>query len=262
MSEHASEPSARRIAIPAAVTLASLFCGLLSMSLAETMPYSASCAIVVAGVFDMADGRVARVFNARSSFGAQLDSLVDVVSFGVAPAWLVYVWVLAAPAGDAVPWLDPWLALPFAFAACAAVRLARFNVEDARTDGPTKVFGGLPAPAGALVVTTVIMASHELGIEELRSRTVMAPVVVIAAALMVSQIPLPSYKTFPNRVMQATYYGLLVLGLTMLVLGLPGGTLLLAFVVYYALSGVITGLRGRSPEAATAQSGGHPDPWA
>jgi CDP-diacylglycerol--serine O-phosphatidyltransferase len=242
----AAEPPVLRIAIPAAVTLAGLFCGLLSMSWATTRPYAACLAILGAGMFDMVDGRVARMVNGRSTFGAELDSLADIVSFGVAPAWLAYCWALAEPTpAGTVPGVDPWLFFAFAFTACSAVRLARFNVEDGADDALTERFGGLPTPAGALLIVTVVMASHELGMDELRSRAVVAPLLLISGALMVSRIPLRSYKKFPNRFIQVSYWGLIVFGLALLLLDLPGGTVLFGFVVYYILRGITTGLGER-----------------
>ena len=243
------EPPAHRIALPASVTLAGLFCGMLSMSWAADRPYAACCAIIAAGLFDMIDGRVARMANARSSFGAEIDSLADIVSFGVAPAWLSYQWALAEPGATGIDW---WLLFGFVFAACSAVRLARFNVGAAADTGPTIFFGGLPTPAGALFVTTVIMVAHELGLEEqLRDRRVIAPLLVVGGALMVSNLPLPSYKTFPNRTLKFSYYGLIVFGLTLLLLGLPGGAVLFGFVVYYILSGLVNA-RSRKAQVAEA----------
>lgn len=233
-----SEPPPWRIAIPSSVTLAGIFCGLLSIALAGSSPYGACLALIGASLCDMLDGRVARVVGARSAFGAELDSLADIVSFGLAPAWLVYRWSLAplGPEG-----FDPWLLLAFAFVAAGAVRLARFNTKIGV--GPIDEFEGLPIPVAAMLCVTMVMMSHELGLEVVRSPQIMASVMLTGAVLMVSRLPLPSYKRFPNRTQQVIFYGLIVAGLTMLAFGKPGGTALLGFTLLYLCIGFWRGAR-------------------
>ena len=227
-----SDPPPWRIAIPSSVTLAGIFFGLLSIALASSRPYGACLALIGASLCDMLDGRVARVVGARSAFGAELDSLADIVSFGLAPAWLVYRWSLA-PSGP--EGFDPWLLVAFTFVAAGAVRLARFNTK--LGEGPIDEFEGLPIPVAAMLCVTMVMMSHELGIEQVRSPQIMASVMLVGAVLMVSRLPLPSYKRFPNRVQKVVFYGLIVAGLTMLALGEPGGTALLGFTLLYLLIG-------------------------
>lgn len=236
-----SEPPPWRIAIPSSVTLTGIFCGLLSIALASERPYAACLALVGAALCDMIDGRVARVAGARSSFGAELDSLADIVSFGLAPAWLAYRWSLSP---TLPPGFDPWLLVAFAFVAAGAVRLARFNTKalgisksSAGTPAPLDEFEGLPIPVAAMLTVTLVMASHELGIPELRRPEVMATAMLVAAVLMVSRLPLPSYKRFPNLGQKVLFYGLITAGLTMLALGKPGGTALLGFTLLYMLGG-------------------------
>lgn len=228
-----SEPPPWRIAIPSSVTLMGIFFGLLSIALAAERPYAACVALVGASLCDMIDGRVARVVGARSSFGAELDSLADIVSFGLAPAWLVYRWSLSPtlPAG-----FDPWLLVAFAFVAAGAVRLARFNIK-AGSGAPIDEFEGLPIPVAAMFSVTLVMASHELQIPELRRPEIMASAMITGAVLMVSRLPLPSYKRFRSRTLQLVFYGLITAGLAMLALGKPGGTALLGFTLVYILSG-------------------------
>jgi len=228
-----SPPSPWRIAVPSAITLGGIFFGLWSMALAQAHPYGACLALIGACMCDMADGRVARWLGARSAFGAELDSLADIVSFGLAPAWLTYRWSLA-PAATAG--LDPWLLVAFAFVAAGAVRLARFNTTLDVASGDQ--FVGLPIPMAALLCVTPIMASHELGIEAIARPLVMSGVMLSAAALMVSPLPLPSYKRFPSRALQVVFYGLIAGGLLLLVLRLPGGAVLLGFVGLYLLIGL------------------------
>jgi CDP-diacylglycerol--serine O-phosphatidyltransferase len=230
-----TDPPPWRIAIPSSVTLAGIFFGLLSIALAAERPYAACLALVGSALCDMIDGRVARVVGARSSFGAELDSLADIVSFGLAPAWLVYRWSLSPtlPVG-----FDPWILVAFAFVAAGAVRLARFNTKTAK-GASLDEFEGLPIPVAAMLNVTFVMMSHELDIPELRRPELMASVMLVAAVLMVSRLPLPSYKKFPNRTLQLVFYGLVAAGLTMLALGKPGGTALLGFTLVYMAGGFV-----------------------
>src|SRR3974390_3495940 len=132
--------------VPNGLTLLGLCCGTTAIPFAFAGHWKAAVtAIVFAALFDALDGRVARLFRADSAFGAQLDSLADLVSFGIAPSLLVYLWSLhtAQSAGWAVALI---------FCACCAIRLARFNVEAAERDPlapQNPFFTGLPAPAGA-----------------------------------------------------------------------------------------------------------------
>lgn len=142
-------PSVRRVVVvvPSLFTLANLFFGIWSIVLASTGDfYRASWYIVIAGVLDMLDGRVARMSNAGSRFGAELDSLVDIVSFGVAPAVLMYHLVFAPLGGFS------WM-FSFGFVGGVALRLARYNVADEGHD-PSGEFQGMPSPAAGMTLAT------------------------------------------------------------------------------------------------------------
>ena len=123
-------------------------------------------AIFVAMVFDGLDGRVARLTRTQSAFGAEYDSLADMVSFGVAPALVVYVWALKDFADmESVAWLGPWLTTKlgwiaaFIYCACAALRLARFNTTLDVAD--KRFFQGLPSPAAACLIAGLVWALDE-----------------------------------------------------------------------------------------------------
>lgn len=140
--------------LPSLFTLMGLFSGFYALIAAVQGRYElAAWAILAAAVFDMMDGRVARLLNAETAFGAELDSLCDMVSFGLAPAVLVYLWALAPLQKFG------WLAA-FLITACAALRLARFNVQLASQD--KRYFQGLPTPATALLLATAVLF-HEQG---------------------------------------------------------------------------------------------------
>lgn len=140
--------------LPSLFTLMGLFSGFYALIAAVQGRYElAAWAILAAAVFDMMDGRVARLLNAETAFGAELDSLCDMVSFGLAPSVLVYLWALAPLQKFG------WLAA-FVITACAALRLARFNVQLASQD--KRYFQGLPTPATALLIATAVLF-HEQG---------------------------------------------------------------------------------------------------
>ena len=130
--------------MPSLFTLANLFFGIWSMVLAwHGEFYRAAWFIVVAGLLDMLDGMVARVGKAGTRFGAELDSLVDIVSFGVAPASLTYLWFFATEGQYA------WV-FSYAFVVCVALRLARYNVQ--LTADHKSTFSGLPSPAAGMTL--------------------------------------------------------------------------------------------------------------
>ncbi|RMG91578.1 MAG: CDP-diacylglycerol--serine O-phosphatidyltransferase [Zetaproteobacteria bacterium] len=120
----------------------------------------AGWAIIVAAIFDILDGRVARLLQAETAFGAEYDSLCDMLSFGIAPAVLMYLWALVHLPSELHKLA--WLAA-FGLAACAALRLARFNVQVGKHD--KRYFQGLPTPASALLVATAVLFHEDVGIE-------------------------------------------------------------------------------------------------
>jgi CDP-diacylglycerol--serine O-phosphatidyltransferase len=151
--------------LPNMITLSSIFCGFDSMRVSagasrEDDYYLAALLIVFAMFFDMLDGRVARATKTQSAFGLQIDSLADVVSFGAAPAMLVYQWTLHRLDRGPFP---IGLMASFVFIACGAIRLARFNVlamDLAMAGKSTKHFVGLPIPGAAGILVSIIVANH------------------------------------------------------------------------------------------------------
>lgn len=173
--------------LPNLFTAAGLFCGF--FAIAQTMDgyyFTAAFGILAAQFFDGLDGRVARLTNTTSRFGVEFDSLCDLVSFGVAPAVLVYKWAL-------VPWgAWGWLATAL-FACCAAVRLARFNTMVGRSD--EGYFLGLPVPAAAALLVGCVFVYNYLGHSSLPDKHIALLLLTYAlAALMVSSVPYPSFK--------------------------------------------------------------------
>jgi len=147
--------------LPSFFTTMGLFSGFYSLIASIQGNFEiAAWAILAAAVFDMLDGRVARLLHAETEFGAQYDSLCDMLSFGVAPAILVYFWALVNMGTDLhrLSWLGA-----FFIVACAAIRLARFNVKLEVQD--KRYFQGLPTPAAALLIATAVLFHFDAKIE-------------------------------------------------------------------------------------------------
>ncbi len=184
--------------LPNIITLSSIFCGFDSIRMSATATgeddyYRASLLLVFALFFDMLDGRVARLTRTQSAFGLQIDSLADVISFGVAPALLVYKWSLYQRP-------DLGVVAAFLFAAAGAVRLARFNVlsmgESGKPTKPGKYIVGLPVPGAAGILISLIVANHAVA-GELGGPKYLWPMMgltVFLSFLMVSTIKFRSFK--------------------------------------------------------------------
>ena len=176
--------------LPNLLTTGALFGGFYAVLTGFSGQYEwAAMAIFAAMIFDGLDGRVARMTNTQSDFGVQYDSLSDMVSFGVAPAVVAYGWGInnLGKVG---------LAAAFVYASCAALRLARFNVQANISDG--KMFTGLPSPAAAGLVAGFIWSIHDVEPSFLLSLAV-AVITAIAGLLMVSNFKYPSFKQIDFR---------------------------------------------------------------
>ena len=176
--------------LPTAFTTGSLCCGFYSLIESSRGHYkTAALLIIVAGVLDGLDGRIARLTGTTSEFGVEFDSMADISSFGIAPAFMVYQWALQS--FHRVGWL-----IAFLFVACAATRLARFNIQHGSSD--KRFFAGLPSPAAAGVIASVAFAfptpPTQLGLSVL-----VGVLVAVAALLMVSHVRYRSFKTLDLR---------------------------------------------------------------
>jgi CDP-diacylglycerol--serine O-phosphatidyltransferase len=183
--------------VPNIFTVMSLCAGLTAIRYGLDQRFElALTLLVVAGVLDGLDGRSARLLKITSKLGAQLDSLADFLSFGVAPAVLVYLWTLNQVKG--VGW-----SLALLFATCCALRLARFNTELEDSKQPTwmsRFFTGMPAPAAAGCLIMPMLATFALGQAWPRSWELNALVTLVVAVLMVSRVPTFSIKMIVVRV--------------------------------------------------------------
>jgi CDP-diacylglycerol--serine O-phosphatidyltransferase len=190
MAERLEEISVGRV-VPSVLTLLGLCSGITAIRFAIGGEWNAAvAAIVFAMVFDMLDGRAARILGADTPFGAQLDSLADLVSFGVAPGVLVYMWSLERM-GNA-----GWIAA-LIFCTCSAIRLARFNVQSVRDEGSSArnpYFTGLPTPAAAGLVLLPMLLDFQFHSSLLSDPRLSLVVIAASASLMVSRLPTPSIK--------------------------------------------------------------------
>ncbi|QPQ55726.1 phosphatidylcholine/phosphatidylserine synthase [Allosphingosinicella flava] len=185
-----------RALIPNAVTALALCFGLTGVRFAIAGQWEqAVAAIIFAGVLDGMDGRIARALKGQSRFGAELDSLSDVIAFGVSPAIVIYLWSL-----QHLPKFGWVFAL--AHVVCQALRLARFNANIDVEDQPHKSAGfltGVPAPAGAGLVLLPLILWMWTGISELREVYVVAPWTALVAFLLVSNLATYSWTSFRLR---------------------------------------------------------------
>jgi CDP-diacylglycerol--serine O-phosphatidyltransferase len=243
-----------KFVLPNLFTVTSIFCGFYALTLCagEASPaqlYQAALAIFFAMFFDGFDGRVARLTRTQSQFGVELDSLADLVSFGVAPAMLVYKWALA-PLG--------FIGLfgAFLFIACGALRLARFNVLSTRADS-SRFFVGLPIPLAAGVIVSLVIAHHLTRGRELGTgaRVPYLVVVTVLSLLMVSTL---RYRTFKdlrlNFASLAVFLAICLTGILIATRLHPAYVLVTYFCAYLALGFVESGLwLGRRLQTRHAQ---------
>jgi len=203
------------IIVPSFFTLMNLFCGFLAIiSISEGRSFFGAWLIVFAGLFDALDGFMARLSNATSEFGIELDSISDVVSFGAAPGFLLYTFGLGE-----MPLVGILLsALP---PLCGAVRLARYNVE--AQQGPTEYFKGLPITSQALIIASFYLTFyHRLDwFADFRYglNSILIPTIIILSFLMVSTVPFDKFPSFDKDSIKRNkgrfglfiFYGILIL---------------------------------------------------
>jgi CDP-diacylglycerol---serine O-phosphatidyltransferase len=233
--------------LPSLLTTGNLFCGFLAMLLTVQGRYTdAGIAVLVAMVMDLLDGRVARLMKATSQFGVEYDSLADVVSFGVAPAFLMYSFALAQLGRPA------WFAA-FLFVICGALRLARFNVFTGVAD--RRYFTGLSIPAAAGVICSSVIFVNSLGLEP--SRLVLAAMAIgtyLVALLMVSTFKYWSFKEI-GWAQRHPAQTLLVVVLGVMIVATHPEFFVFVIFIGYAVSGPVRRLivgRATAPEPAPA----------
>jgi CDP-diacylglycerol--serine O-phosphatidyltransferase len=229
--------------LPNLVTTAALFSGFYGILAGINGQFEkAAIAVFIAMILDGLDGRVARWTNTQSAFGEQYDSLSDLVSFGLAPALIMYQWALISMRDVNPTWGKiGWMAA-FIYVACAALRLARFNAQIDEVD--KRYFIGLPSPASAGIVVGMIWMLHDL---EVSGTAIQIPALIMiigAGLLMVSPIKYNSFKDFDlkSKVPQIAILGI-VLAFALVQVDPP--KVLFAVFFVYALTGPYYWLRDR-----------------
>jgi CDP-diacylglycerol--serine O-phosphatidyltransferase len=217
--------------VPNAVTTLALCFGLTGVRFAIGGEWEKAVACVfVAGLLDGMDGRIARLLRAESRFGAELDSLSDVIAFGVSPAVILFLWSLSY-----VPRYGWVIAL--AHAACCALRLARYNALIDSGDQPLKkagFFTGVPAPAGAAMALLPVLLWLATGLEIFRATYVVAPWTILIALLMISSLSTYGWTAFRLR-RDFRLPALLIIGLLgAALINDPWSTLSLIIIAYAA----------------------------
>ncbi|MCA0177207.1 MAG: CDP-diacylglycerol--serine O-phosphatidyltransferase [Proteobacteria bacterium] len=254
----AARPKRRGIYIlPNLFTLAALFGGFYAIVMAMNGRFEqAAIGIFCAAVLDSLDGRVARLTNTQSAFGEQMDSLSDMVSFGAAPALIMYVWALKSLGKLG------WLAA-FVYCACAALRLARFNTNIGVVD--KRYFQGLPSPAAAALVIGFIWVMDDLGFREVWRDPLLIwvafGITLYAGLTMVTNVPFYSFKDVSfKRTVPFVVVVAIALGIAVITLHTP--STLFAFFSVYGLSGygvyIYRKLKGQ-PVSVIATSTDEPD---
>jgi len=228
--------------LPSLFTVANIFCGYYAILLTiNQMYWQAAVAIAVAILLDSMDGFIARLTNSSSEFGMQLDSLSDVISFGIAPSILVLKWGLLSK-------IDPRLAIAaaFTFTVCGAMRLARFNAQS----GNRKHFVGMPIPAAGGTIAAIVYFFREPVTSQMFAN-IMVAVTFILAFMMVSTLRYNSMKGV--TIGKKSHLAVLVIALLFVLIFFLSRPTLLILAVGYAISGPLMKiyglLRRKKPES-------------
>ena len=220
-------PSIGIYVLPNLFTTAGLFAGFYAIMQSRLGHFEAAClGIYVAMIMDMLDGRLARLTNTMSEFGSEYDSLADMVSFGVAPALVMYEWALyglGKVGGFAA----------FVFIACAALRLARFNVQ---TQSDKKHFIGLPSPAAAAIIVSSVWLCSDYKVDPQSIKIVLCVLTLLTGLAMVSNLNYRSFKDV-NLKDKMPFVGLIILVFTIAVISVDPPIAFFVIGILYLLSG-------------------------
>lgn len=239
--------------LPNIFTTLNIFCGFFAVIRSINGQFvAAAIAILVAAVFDTLDGKIARATRTSSRFGIEYDSLSDLISFGLAPGLMVYLWALR-PLGR-IGWLAAFL-----FMVCGALRLARFNTQTGSVG--SEYFVGLPIPAAASMAAAAVLFCHRLKIDGSLYPVVLLVMLYGLSFLMVSTIRYFSFKNL--EVFKSMHFNMLVaVVLVLIFIAAQPSIALFAFWFVYALSGPVDLLRRHhkpSPAVADAEDPDNPE---
>ena len=232
--------------LPTLFTIGTIFCGFYAVINTMKGEFDlAAMALGFAVVCDGLDGRIARLTNSCSEFGVQMDSLADVITFGLAPAVLAYLWGAKAIVATVPPYAKHvqqigWIVC-FAFVICGAMRLARFNIQTTKPQPPTpsfkKSFVGMPIPAGAGLIAAIVHFTPE-PITNWPIGALWNILVGFLAFLMISTIRYPSFKHIDMR-SRKSYVSFYLLALVVALIYLYSQVVLLILATVYATSGIL-----------------------
>jgi CDP-diacylglycerol--serine O-phosphatidyltransferase len=216
--------------LPNTLTLCGMYCGFYAiMSAINGNFLHAAWAIILANIFDGLDGWIARLTNTTTRFGVELDSLSDLVAFGVAPSVMIYKWAL-------MPFGRLGWAAAFLFVACGALRLARFNVQTGSSG--SKAFKGMPIPAAASILSSVVIFYY-VHWEGIPDKSIMYPLLtIILALLMVSTLRYHGIKEVDFRE-KKPFWMLIVFVMILFVMLIHPSTAIFVFAMLYLFWGII-----------------------
>jgi CDP-diacylglycerol--serine O-phosphatidyltransferase len=225
--------------LPSLLTVGNVLAGYASIIAAQEGDFArAGLLLGAAAVLDNLDGRVARATGTTSPFGVQFDSLADVLSFGVAPAFLVFRWGMEG--------LGRWgWVASFLFLICGAMRLARFNIQP--SGGDKRFFIGLPIPAGAMVLGALVFY-HPEPITDLGLAVAVLLLVLVLSGLMVSRLRYYSFKSVDARGKRRSFLTVALMAVVLAAIAAEPQIVLLAIATLYMLSGLVP-RRARSRRA-------------
>jgi CDP-diacylglycerol--serine O-phosphatidyltransferase len=228
--------------LPSLFTMGNMFCGYLCVLYAIRGEFAVAAPFIgVAVVLDMLDGRIARMTGTATAFGVEFDSLADVISFGIAPAVLTFMWGLQ-------PLQRLGWAVGFIYLSAAALRLARFNIQTIKSTDK-RHFVGMPSPAAAAIPASTVFFYPE-GLHDPRWALIALAVMVVPALLMVSTIRFNSFKTIDTQ-QRRSYKVLALVALVIAVIQLHPSIVLLGLAYLYLLMGLAGAVWTRFRRRAT-----------
>lgn len=245
--------------LPNLFTTGAMFSGFYAIVAGISGYFSAAAiAVFVAALLDAMDGRVARLTHTQTDFGVQYDSLSDLVSFGLAPALVLYTWSLHFLRDYGNAWGKLGWAAAFIYAACAALRLARFNTQAGVAD--KRYFQGLASPAAAGLCMAFVWAMNNDGVSGSDLCFVTPFLAIIAGLLMVSRVRYVSFKTRPEND-RVTFLWIIAAVLVLFLLTINTSHVLLIVLGLYVLSGPVLTIwsMGRRRRRGRRGTGGSPD---
>lgn len=235
--------------LPSAVSLSNLFLGMVAMIWSFQSPYRAGLMLLLAFGCDLLESSLQQFGKGRSAFGGELEALIRLVSFGVAPALLIYQWSFRG-------WLFPGshfdvgLLVAFIYIACVAIQAAQGNIKESVAHSG-KVQIGFPAPTGAALLASVVLLQEEWKWSFLQQKFFTIPFLLLIAFLIVSQLRYQPYRSRERKVERAILFVLFGLSIALLMFEFPGTLFLAVPLSLYLLSGILSllGLKKRPAES-------------